>query len=1517
MCECSSCQVINAATNYIRTETLTPAAKTTNVCKRQADFCVNRKQQPEQQRWVQNEYEWYEQNHSIRSQFHHRYSCYNNNSQETRNVEMLQHEQRPISDMHELTFPTNYKQTINDLMKAQINNNNSTTKTPMMRSPILDSSNSHHQQLHQQAANATNCMNDTMSSVASNPISTTSPQGVGGGFYGSHTPPSTIGVNLRVTGQCSQGGRKYMEDYFSVAYQQSENAKDLEYAFIGIYDGHGGAEAATFAKEHLMMQIINQKAFWSDSDHDVLRAIREGYIATHYAMWRDQENWPKTANGLLSTAGTTATIAFIRREKIYIGHVGDSGIVLGYQNEGEKFWRAKQLTVDHKPESAEERARIQRSGGKVVVKSGVPRVVWNRPRNAGHRGPIRSNTPVDEVPFLAVARSLGDLWSYNSMRNVFVVSPDPDVQVIKINSKTFRCLIFGTDGLWNVVTPQEAIDTVYERECINERLQAFAHAEGGSPEWTNPSKGLVERALKTWSAKKMRADNTSVVTVILYPPCNETVNANYIGPNGMPYNSLPNGSCGLEYTEVCAEVAATDCGTTYEQIAEKHTMPEAFRDFDYFLDEAAINAALHSRNEENSETKYCNEELSYWHNWNWDERQSECAGDYNHHSTFLGAHSDVSICSKEISSDVGNVNNAHSLIACDGDENAVDGVHNSPVGDETANTPAVLKYATYNADTSSNSNASSDVSNVLGNAGFMTFAESYNSFLNEQMSHDSTSSSNSNSNCQIISGTSEILQEQQLYQQQCMSEEEGYSLTKLETRREQQRCSGGVQTFKIFQTHDTSGTSYVPQRREPNETQSKHVQGQVQRQHTATQSTSTSQLTLEEARELEEALTWEPECATLSKTMNRFLGYTAEPPKPLELNSLLQQEREEERQVAIERLEMQRQLAGATLPVLATEAAREHSAHDADLLPVDQNGPIEDPEDILVEEYIEEENESIEDQQPQDTKAALKDTRVQINEVSSSVVEKPQSDSSDGLLPAPSDMSSTTEQAPKVIEKIEKIEILPQFIDHAKLTRLEHHPLMRHKSPPLSQYKKSKGSSATTCSASSSVTTTNNVSKQAKSTPFDISSRPLKAYPGRTSLKRSQTQFPNIPNENARLSEATSSHEVSKRRRYNEYMLGAVSSTSNNSDNSIDKVGRSSNNNCRNRRFNSTSTMGHLSSGSCAGIALEKRQLRSNSGTVDYSKRTLRTRNSLTKDLKAKASLTTTMRRVTSQFLHETAVSLMHSNSALAQQRQQHSANASHNGSGMNLNRNSSATNSSCSSSGLGRRSRAEKLLTNNTDNLEAAFSHVINLRSRKVAHFAVAAAAVAAAAAAGNNTQPTRRARGVIGGVAGAGSPLLSSSSATVLRRERHNLRSLNSRNAASASLMSANGQRDYGYGKSTRGGLHAAGMCAAYNMQSNSVPTSKLLNGAAGVTHATTRPRAHTLLLAKQPVRGTTTSSAMSMRNSNAATPLAVQPTSYGKRTTALRSSGGGGVGGGSNMGATPVMLTRSGRTGRRMNR
>ena len=75
--------------------------------------------------------------------------------------------------------------------------------------------------------------------------------------------------------------------FFSVAYQQTEDEKDLEYAYFGIFDGHGGREAAVYAKEHLMDHIVRQKGFWSDDDDTVLKAIHEGFVSTHHAMWRE------------------------------------------------------------------------------------------------------------------------------------------------------------------------------------------------------------------------------------------------------------------------------------------------------------------------------------------------------------------------------------------------------------------------------------------------------------------------------------------------------------------------------------------------------------------------------------------------------------------------------------------------------------------------------------------------------------------------------------------------------------------------------------------------------------------------------------------------------------------------------------------------------------------------------------------------------------------------------------------------------------------------------------------------------------------------------------------------------------------------------------------------------------------------------------------------------------------------------------------------------------------------------
>lgn len=51
---------------------------------------------------------------------------------------------------------------------------------------------------------------------------------------------------------------------------------------------------------------------------------------------------------------------------------------------------------------------------------------------------MRRSTLIDEIPFLAIARSLGDLWSYNCDSDQFVVSPVPDIRVVKIDARKFR-----------------------------------------------------------------------------------------------------------------------------------------------------------------------------------------------------------------------------------------------------------------------------------------------------------------------------------------------------------------------------------------------------------------------------------------------------------------------------------------------------------------------------------------------------------------------------------------------------------------------------------------------------------------------------------------------------------------------------------------------------------------------------------------------------------------------------------------------------------------------------------------------------------------------------------------------------------------------------------------------------------------------------------------------------------------------------------------------------------------------
>ena len=88
-------------------------------------------------------------------------------------------------------------------------------------------------------------------------------------------------IIVRVNGLAYQGGRKEMEDFKRVVFD-----RDPEQAFFAVFDGHGGRDAAIFARDNLWDNIKKQKGFYSGDTASVIKAIKDGFLITHRHMWK-------------------------------------------------------------------------------------------------------------------------------------------------------------------------------------------------------------------------------------------------------------------------------------------------------------------------------------------------------------------------------------------------------------------------------------------------------------------------------------------------------------------------------------------------------------------------------------------------------------------------------------------------------------------------------------------------------------------------------------------------------------------------------------------------------------------------------------------------------------------------------------------------------------------------------------------------------------------------------------------------------------------------------------------------------------------------------------------------------------------------------------------------------------------------------------------------------------------------------------------------------------------------------
>ncbi|AQK78584.1 putative protein phosphatase 2C 30 [Zea mays] len=221
-----------------------------------------------------------------------------------------------------------------------------------------------------------------------------------------------------------RGVRHAMEDGYGVVITD-HGASQL--AFYGVYDGHGGRAAVDFVADKLGKNVVAALAAAATVTSQHQRPEAASSSTTQPAKTSGDEQVDAVAAAIRAAYLTTDREFLTQDGELFVANVGDCRAVLGSHS-----GIATALTSDHTAAREDERRRIESSGGYVSCgSSGVWRV----------------------QDCLAVSRAFGDA----SMKAW--VTCEPEVSRRRLTPDC-RFLVVASDGLWNKVSCQEAVDVV-------------------------------------------------------------------------------------------------------------------------------------------------------------------------------------------------------------------------------------------------------------------------------------------------------------------------------------------------------------------------------------------------------------------------------------------------------------------------------------------------------------------------------------------------------------------------------------------------------------------------------------------------------------------------------------------------------------------------------------------------------------------------------------------------------------------------------------------------------------------------------------------------------------------------------------------------------------------------------------------------------------------------------------------------------------------------------------------------
>ncbi|KAL6905284.1 hypothetical protein ACP4OV_002885 [Aristida adscensionis] len=251
----------------------------------------------------------------------------------------------------------------------------------------------------------------------------------------------------------------------------STTEPDLQGTFIGVYDGHGGPETARYINDHLFNHLrrfaSEHKCMSADVIRKAYRATEEGFISVVSNQW--------SLRPQLAAVGSCCLVGVICSGTLYVANLGDSRAVLGRLVKGTGEVLAMQLSAEHNASFEEVRRELQASHPDdphiVVLKHNVWRV----------KGIIQITRSIGDVYLKKPEFNREPLHSKFRVHESFrrpLLSSDPAITVHQIQP-TDKFIIFASDGLWEHLSNQEAVDLVQRspRNGIARRLVKTAMQE--------------------------------------------------------------------------------------------------------------------------------------------------------------------------------------------------------------------------------------------------------------------------------------------------------------------------------------------------------------------------------------------------------------------------------------------------------------------------------------------------------------------------------------------------------------------------------------------------------------------------------------------------------------------------------------------------------------------------------------------------------------------------------------------------------------------------------------------------------------------------------------------------------------------------------------------------------------------------------------------------------------------------------------------------------------------------------